>query len=245
MKGSRAKWIAYLGMLSLLASLIVGLMGYSNSTKKIEEIKNLLLSRSIENNIQLTMKYLNQTYGTLTQGKGTLLDQDGNSIEGHFDMVDSVLEDLGDKSTIFVKEKDDFKRISTNIRDDENERAMSTYLGKEHNAYDTVIKGDLYVGEAVILGENYFTAYQPIKDYNHNVIGLLFVGMPTADIDQMILDNEKEMRKIDLWIIIFRAISLGSLIMLVGINVRGNKQMLALKNQRIHDGPKDQPPPRQ
>lgn len=59
MKGSRAKWIAYLGMLSLLASLIVGLMGYSNSTKKIEEIKNLWLSRSIENNIQLTMKYLN------------------------------------------------------------------------------------------------------------------------------------------------------------------------------------------
>lgn len=218
--------IAYLGMLALIASLVIGLLGFSNSTKHLQEIKNRLLHRHLETNINLTMKYLTTSYGTLSPGKGTLLDQNGESIEGHFDLVDAVLEDLGDKSTIFVKENNDFKRISTNILDDENERVMGTYLGKDHNAYDHVIHGELYVGEAKILGENYYTAYQPIKDKNKNVIGLLFVGMPTQILDEMIEINEREMLTIDRWIIILRAVSLGSLMILIGTMVKGNRKIL-------------------
>ena len=85
------------------------------------------------------MKYINNSYGTLTQGDGALLDSDGNSIEGRFVVVDTVLEDLGDKSSIFVKVNDDFKRISTNIMSDENEKAIGTFLGNDHNVYQTVM----------------------------------------------------------------------------------------------------------
>ncbi|HAE92465.1 MAG TPA: hypothetical protein DCG60_07465 [Tissierella sp.] len=223
MKINKTKLIAYCGMIALLASMIVGLLGFSNSTKNINYIKNQLLKKHVENNINLTMKYINNSYGTLTQGDGTLLDSDGNSIEGRFGVVDTVLEDLGDKSTIFVKVKDDFKRISTNIMSDENERAIGTFLGTDHNAYQTVINGELYIGEAEILGESYYTAYQPIKDKNNNVIGLLFVGMPTKILDNIIKLHDAKMSKINILIIVLRAISLGSLIALVSASVVGMK----------------------
>src|SRR5690606_13948158 len=93
MKISKRKLIVYCGMVSLLASLILGLMGYSHSTKDIENIKNQLLRRHVENNINLTMKYIESFYGTLTLGNGTLLDSKGNSIEGRNEVVDSILED--------------------------------------------------------------------------------------------------------------------------------------------------------
>lgn len=224
MKTRRTKLIAYCGMIALLASLILGLLGFSSNTQEIDNIKNRLLKKHVESNINLTMKYINNSYGTLTQGDGTLYDSDGNSIEGRFGVVDSVLEDLGDKSTIFVRTEDDFKRISTNIMSDDNERAIGTFLGTNHNAYETVINGELYIGEAEILGENYYTAYDPIKDENNNVIGLLFVGMPTDTLDDIIEVHDEKMSRINILITILRTISLGSLIALASASVTGTAE---------------------
>ena len=133
------------------------------------------------------------------------------------------MEDLGDKSTIFVKVNDDFKRISTNIMFDENERAIGTFLGRDHNAYESAMKGDLYIGDAEILGERYYAGYKPVKDTNENVIGLLFVGTPTKTLDNIIKVHDEKMGKIDILIIVLRTISLGSLIALVSISVFGKK----------------------
>lgn len=223
MKISKMKLIAYAGMVALLASMIIGLLGFSNTTKNINHIKNQLLKKNVEKNINLTMKYINNSYGTLTQGDGTLLDSEGRSVEGRFGVVDTILEDLGEKSTIFVKVNDDFKRISTNIMSDDNERAVGTFLGPDHKAYKTVMNGRLFIGEAKILGENYYTAYDPIKDKNNNVIGLLFVGTPTKVLDDIIKVHDEKMSKIDMLIIVLRTISLGSLIALVSASVVDKK----------------------
>lgn len=223
MKISKGKIVAYGGMIALLASLIVGLLGFTTTNKDINHVKEQLLKKHVENNINLTMKYINNSYGTLTQGDGTLLDSNGETIEGKFNVVDSVSEDLGDEATIFVKENNDFKRISTNIMSDENERAIGTFLGEQHNAYSTVMNGETYVGGADILGNSYYTAYQPIKDSNNNVIGLLFVGTPTKDLDEIIKVHDKKMNKINILVVVFRAISIGALIALGAVSVLGIK----------------------
>lgn len=223
MKINKIKLIAYGGIISLLASMIVGLLGFSNSTNDIENIKNKLLKKHVENNINLTMKYINNSYGEITQGDGTLIDSEGHSIEGRYGVVDTILEDLGEECTIFVKVKDDFKRISTNVMSNQNERAIGTFLGKDHNAYQTLINGELYIGEAKILGEPYYTAYKPIKDKNENVIGALFVGTPTKTLDNIIKLHDVKMDKINILITILRAISLGSLIALASMSVGSTK----------------------
>ena len=58
MKVSKTKLIAYAGMIALLASMIIGLLGFSNNVKDINEIKNQLLKKHVENNINLKMKYI-------------------------------------------------------------------------------------------------------------------------------------------------------------------------------------------
>ena len=105
----------------------------------------------------------------------------------------------------------------------ENQRAIGTFLGTDHNAYETVMRGELYAGEATILGENYYTAYRPIKDTNQNVIGLLFVGVPMETLDNIIKVHDAKMDKINISIILLRAVSLGSLIVLVGTSVTSRK----------------------
>ncbi len=230
MKVNRIKLLGYSGMIALLASMIVALLGYSNTTKYMNDIKDELLKEQVEESINLKMRYIDNSYGRLTQGNGTLLDRDGKSIENRFVVVDRILKELGDKATIFVKVGDDFKRISTNIMSDKNERALDTYLGKDHIAYDTVINGDLYIGEADILGESYYAAYEPVKDRNENVIGLLFVGTPTKKLDDIIKKNDKNITRMDISIVILRTISLGSLISLVTISVVDKNTRRANKN---------------
>ena len=236
MRITKTKLIAYGGMIALLASLIVSLLGFSFSTREMDNIKNQLLKNQLGNNINLTMKYINNSYGTLTQGDETLLDSNGNSIEGRYGVVDTVLEDLGDKSTIFVRVNDDFKRISTNIMSDENERAIGTYLGTDHNAYQTVMRGELYIGEAEILGESYYTAYRPIKDKNKNIIGLLFVGTPTRILNNIITRHDAAMSNINILIIVLRAISLGSLIVLASASAR-DAELNSVKQRTSEEHP--------
>lgn len=40
---------------------------------------------------------------------------------------------------------------------EDGKRAIDTFLGKDSAAYEPVMKGETYVGEANILGEAYYT----------------------------------------------------------------------------------------
>lgn len=230
MKSIKTKLVAYFGIITLLSSLFISLLGFSTNTKDINMIKNQLLKNHVENNMDLAMKYMYSFYGTLRQCNEQLCDEDGNSIEGRTEMVDAILEDLGDKSTIFVKVGNDFKRISTSIISDDNERAVGTFLGTDHNAYESIMKGDLYVGEANILGDNYYTAYQPIKDDNSNIIGILFVGIPTKTLDNIVQVHDAKMDKINMLIIFLRVISLSVLIALASTLLIGKSLTSPIAN---------------
>lgn len=230
MKSIRGKLVAYFGIITLLSSLFMGLIGASTNTNDINTIKNQLLKSHVENNVGLAMKYANNFYGKLQQCNDTLCDKDGKPIEGRSEMVDAILEDLGDRSTIFVKVGNDFKRIQTSVTADDDERAVGTFLGTNHNAYETVMKGDLYVGEANILGDNYYTAYQPMKDDNDNIIGILFVGIPTKSLDNIIKVHDEKIERVNILIIILRVISLSALIALASTSLIGRNLTSPIKN---------------
>lgn len=79
--------------------------------------------------------------------------------------------------TIFL---DDI-RISTNVpksgtsNNDEQSRAIGTKVSKD--IADAVLhQGKEWIGMAKVVGEQYITAYQPIKDSNNKVIGMLYTG---------------------------------------------------------------------
>ena len=67
-------------------------------------------------------------------------------------------------------------RISTNVKRDDNTRAVGTRVSEE--VYDRVlIKGLPWIERAFVVNDWYITAYEPIRNFSDKVIGILYVGI--------------------------------------------------------------------
>lgn len=94
----------------------------------------------------------------------------------NFEIPDKVKELCGGTATVFQGDI----RVSTNVMGADGKRAIGTRL--QGPAQEAVMgKGQSYRGEADILGEAYFTAYDPIRDAAGNVIGIFYVGVKKSD----------------------------------------------------------------
>ncbi|MDD3288463.1 MAG: cache domain-containing protein [Alphaproteobacteria bacterium] len=89
---------------------------------------------------------------------------------------DQITKLVGGVATIFMGDK----RVATNIIDKNGKRAVGTKLA-QGKAYDAVMNGKSYLGEADILGDKYLTAYDPILNSSGEVIGIVFVGMKKSE----------------------------------------------------------------
>jgi len=74
--------------------------------------------------------------------------------------------------TIFLMDT----RISTNVRNKDETRAIGTRVSQEVNNA-VLIEGKKYLGRAFVVNDWYLTAYDPIKNINNQTIGMLYVGM--------------------------------------------------------------------
>lgn len=80
-------------------------------------------------------------------------------------------------------------RISTNVKDENGERAIGTRVSKEVNTA-VLVEGKAWIDRAFVVNDWYITAYEPIKDINNNIIGILYVGMlekPYIDITNRVM----------------------------------------------------------
>ena len=93
-----------------------------------------------------------------------------------FDVVDEVVKENGGTATLFVKAGDDYVRITTNVKKDDDSRAIGTILDPKGPAIAKIKTGMAYYGDATILGKPYVTGYDPIKDSTGSVIGIYYVG---------------------------------------------------------------------
>lgn len=70
-------------------------------------------------------------------------------------------------------------RISTNVIDKEGNRAVGTRAMKEV-AEQVLEKGIPWIQRAFVVDDWYITAYEPIRDVENRIIGMLYVGMLEA-----------------------------------------------------------------
>ncbi|HTS55482.1 MAG TPA: Cache 3/Cache 2 fusion domain-containing protein [Burkholderiales bacterium] len=99
----------------------------------------------------------------------------------NFDRVDAFTARTGVTATVFARSGRDFIRISTSLKKEDGSRAIGTQLDHEHPGYKVLLEGRAYRGPAVLFGRNYATSYEPIRDNDGQVIGVLYVGI---DINQ-------------------------------------------------------------
>jgi two-component system NtrC family sensor kinase len=70
-------------------------------------------------------------------------------------------------------------RISTNVRDENGDRAIGTRVSKE--VYEAVIEnGQVWLDRAFVVRDWYITGYEPIRDFTGKIVGILYVGMLEA-----------------------------------------------------------------
>ncbi len=108
--------------------------------------------------------------GRLTQG--------GRVLDGDMALVDAIAKATGGSATIFRGDV----RVATTVLKEDGSRAVGTALAAGP-ARDAVLgAGQAYRGTVDILGSTYYAGYDPLKDKEGRVVGILYVGLKKADL---------------------------------------------------------------
>ena len=202
-------------MSMLLLAIVSSFTSLSITRNNTNTLIKTLLTKKLNGDINSANLYLKEFYGKLELSNGDLIGEKVGSISNNYEMVDKILNDMGNVSTIFIVEGDDYKRITTNIKKEDGERVTGTNLGKESDAYPYMQKGELFIGEAKILGKNYYTAYKPLTDENNVVIGILFIGIERTEADRLLMKTVREIGIKTIFITIIFILILSSIVMYI------------------------------
>jgi len=143
-----------------------------------------------------------ETSGMMLKAAAPIFDAEGNFIgvvyggillNRNYDIVDKIKQtvfqnvvyegkDIG-TATIFL----DDLRISTNVTGNSGERAIGTRIA-EDVYHRVIVEGKPWIGRAYVVTDWYITAYEPIRDVNQKVIGILYVGI----LEQKYTDIQKQ-----------------------------------------------------
>jgi two-component system NtrC family sensor kinase len=132
-----------------------------------------------------------ETNGLMLKAAASVVDQNntllgvlygGILLNRNFEIVDRVKELVykeekyrgRDVGTVTIFQND--LRISTNVKNEKGERAIGTRVSKEVD--DAVlVEGKAWNERAFVVNDWYQTAYEPIKNIDGKIIGILYVGM--------------------------------------------------------------------
>lgn len=143
-------------------------------------------------------------------------------LDGNLDLVDRVPGLAGGTATVFRGET----RVATNIVNAEGTRAIGTLLAPGI-VHDTVLRdGGSYRGQADILGQSYYTAYEPLLDSAGKAVGVLYVGIPQAEFLAVLHD----LQTMNVFLAGFAILSSAILLL---ITVRRTLQPLLLLNKTL------------
>ncbi|KAF1053920.1 MAG: Methyl-accepting chemotaxis protein McpA [Stenotrophomonas maltophilia] len=110
-------------------------------------------------------------------------------LNGDFTQVDEFRKLTAGVATVFVRDGDDFVRITTSLTKQDGSRALGTVLDHQHPAYQRLLDGQDYLGRAVLFDRYYMTRYSPVRDADGRVIAVLFVGFDYTDAQRAQFDN--------------------------------------------------------
>jgi len=152
----------------------------------------------------------------------------GHLFNNDFTIVDRIKEVAGvDTVTIFFGDL----RVSTNVLDLQGERAVGTRVSQE--VRDVVlVEGIGFTGPAYVVNENFITRYEPLRDHEGQIVGILYVGARQASFEELVYEFDARILMI----------ALGSTLLAVMIAVPISRSItrpvedLAEANERVAHG---------
>ncbi len=136
--------------------------------REIEETSGMVLRSAYP-----ILDFNGEVIGVLTGG--VLLNQNYEIVDRIKNIVFKDAQYKGKEigtATIFLGDL----RISTNVMDKEGNRAIGTRVSRE--VYEQVLgRGLPWIQRAFVVDDWYITAYEPIRDIQDKIVGMLYVGM--------------------------------------------------------------------
>jgi len=142
---------------------------------------------SFKRQLAPTLELTDESTGHLTSF-GETLNDNTTAVDGFAN------EFAGGTATVFVKQGEDFKRITTSLKKQDGQRAVGTLLDRKHPGYAALLKGESYVGRAMLFGKPYMTVYEPARNEAGQVVGVLYVGIDISQAQSQIaglVDNSR------------------------------------------------------
>lgn len=213
----RAKLMIVFVITSVIPLMVMSMVNISSSIAGMTAIEEKLYTNQLKSDIAAARIYIDQYYGRLTFEGNQIVDQEGKSITEAHQMIDQFSKDLGVQATIFIKAGNDYKRIISSIVDEQGKSVEGTMLSNDIIASE-MANGNSYSGDAKILGHDYLTIYEPLKDDAGQVFGILFVGISKAESSQTIKANIQGLTRSSIITLII-IIVVGTIIMIVVANM--------------------------
>ena len=110
-------------------------------------------------------------------------------------IVDRAVSYVGGGATLFAYDdaSGQFVRRSTNVKKENGDRAVGTQLAADHPAQANLRRGQPYQGPATLFGKSFMTSYFPVLNPAGKVIGILYVGVPMAELDAVLAQAMRSM----------------------------------------------------
>ncbi|QGG50728.1 methyl-accepting chemotaxis protein [Lysinibacillus pakistanensis] len=194
--------------------LVIGLVNTSEMKTALQDEYNIRLNQILD----LSVHNLHQTLPGDWQLKN------GELYKGNAKVADEtvIIDKLGELSqaaiTIFANDT----RINTNIMVD-GQRAIGTTADPKV-AKAVLSQGKIYTGTAEVVGEPYLTKYEPLRSADGEIIGMIFAGVPSSDINAI---AQKTLFKMGIFAIITAIIAVIAGILFVRGIVKPLKQLNA------------------
>lgn len=187
-----------------------------------------------------------ETAGMMLKAAAPIFDEEGNFIgvvyggillNRNYDIVDRVKEtvfqnvvyegkDIG-TATIF---QDDV-RVSTNVIDDSGARAVGTRIAED--VYNQVfLKQEPWIGRAYVVTDWYITAYEPIRNINGEIVGILYVGI----LEQKYADIQKQTVLVFVGITLAGALISTVIALLISRSISGPIKKLVSASEQLANG---------
>ena len=174
-------------LIAVNTALVVG-AGYWSLTRDFDA--------RAERDIEVNLRTLGLAFGdTFPNAKIAIRDGVVDRIEipkmpefSDHKIVDRATSYVGGTATLFVYDEasQQFVRRTTNVKKENGDRAVGTQLAADHPAQATLRRGEAYKGPAMLFGRRFYTAYQPVFGEAGKVIGIVYVGVPMAQLDSML-----------------------------------------------------------
>lgn len=183
--GKRGKIIYTLQAISiiplLLLSIIILFVGFSSFNEAMyDEVAIELKCVAADTALLFDTAYPGEYH--LEGEEAYRLYKGDTDITNDYSLIDQVKENTGMDVTLFYQDT----RILTTIRTSSGSRYIGT------RAADVVLTDVFYTGKshfyhnAIVNGDAYFSYYMPLTQENGEVVGILFVGKPSREVNQAV-----------------------------------------------------------